>query len=208
MDEFLAGYRRFRSRHWPQNRALFETLAAEGQRPRALVISCVDSRVDPAVVFDATPGEMLTVRNVANLVPPYAPDISYHSTSAALEFGIRVLGIPHLNVLGHSSCGGVQALLRGTASDAHDFIAPWMSIAESARQRAMLCDKPSEQQQCCEHEVVRVSLKNLMTFPWIADQVAEKKLTLYGAWFSIGTGHLSLLQTDGSFIQAEDLRLR
>ena len=92
MGPLLAGYRRFREKGWPEQRAVFQSLADTGQSPKALVISCVDSRVDPAVIFDAQPGEMLTVRNVANLVPPYEPDVAYHGTSAALEFGVRVLG--------------------------------------------------------------------------------------------------------------------
>src|SRR5665213_1278838 len=113
METLLAGYRRFRARGWPEQRRLFESLAENGQRPKALVVACVDSRVDPAMIFDAAPGELLTVRNVANLVPPYAPDAAYHGTSAALEFGVRVLEVPRILVLGHGLCGGVQALLEG-----------------------------------------------------------------------------------------------
>src|SRR5450755_1247314 len=98
MEGLLAGYRRFRSKGWPEQSRLFESLAQKGQRPKAFVVGCIDSRADPATIFDTAPGEMLTVRNVANLVPPYAPDSSYHGTSAALEFGLRVLEIPHLIV--------------------------------------------------------------------------------------------------------------
>src|ERR1700757_2098267 len=99
MDGLLAGYDRFRTRSWPEQRRVFESLAEKGQRPKALVIACIDSRVDPAMIFDAAPGEMLTVRNVANLVPPYAPDGAGHGTSAALEFAVRVLQVPHIVVL-------------------------------------------------------------------------------------------------------------
>lgn len=208
MEKLLAGYLNFRDHHWPKQSELFESLAARGQKPKALVISCVDSRVDPAVVFDAAPGEILTVRNVANLVPPYEPDIAYHGTSAALEFGVRVLEIPHLVVLGHSSCGGVQALLHGLQDNTYDFIAPWMAIAASARKKALACVNPAEQQQQCEHEAIKLSLDNLMTFPWIAERVKTGKLTLYGMWFSIGTGALKLLQPDGSFKFIEDLKPR
>ena len=108
MNRLLEGYRRFRASNWRAQQGRFEALAAQGQRPHALVIACVDSRVDPAMIFDAPPGEMLTVRNVANLVPPYAP-VAYHGTSAALEFAVRVLGVRHVLVLGHESCGGIQA---------------------------------------------------------------------------------------------------
>src|SRR5258708_18831596 len=111
MIELITGYKRFRARGWPERRKAFESLAEDGQRPTALVVACVDSRVDPTMIFDTAPGEMLTVRNVANLVPPYAPDRAHHSTSAALEFGGRVLEVKDLIVLGHGMCGGVHALL-------------------------------------------------------------------------------------------------
>jgi carbonic anhydrase len=198
----LAGYRRFREKGWPEQRPVFESLADTGQRPKVLVISCVDSRVDPAVIFDAAPGEMLTVRNVANLVPPYAPDVAYHGTSAALEFGVRVLAVAHVVVLGHELCGGVNALLEGAPDTARDFVAPWMSMAESARERALQHPSPKERQQRCEQDVIKVSLANLMTFPWIAAPVAGGQLRLHGAWFSIRTGELMVLGPDGSFTPA------
>lgn len=205
MGPLLAGYRRFREKGWPEQRAIFQSLADTGQSPQVLVISCVDSRVDPAVIFDTQPGEMLTVRNVANLVPPYEPDVAYHGTSAALEFGVRVLAVPHLVVLGHELCGGVNALLEGAPANARDFIAPWMSMAESARERALsLRDaSPRDRGQCCEQDVIKVSLKNLMTFPWIASPVAAGQLRLHGAWFSIRSGELMVLRPDGSFTRAE-----
>src|SRR5579862_7377073 len=108
MKRLIEGYRRFRANKWPEQAAAFESLARNGQSPGELVITCVDSRVDPAMIFNAAPGEMLTVRNVANLVPPYAPDSAYHGTSAALEFGVRVIEVRHLIVLGHGLCGGVK----------------------------------------------------------------------------------------------------
>ena len=198
MKKLLEGYRRFRTSGWPEQRRAFESLAAEGQAPKALVVACVDSRVDPAMIFDSAPGEVLTVRNVANLVPPYAPDSAYHGTSAALEFGVRVLEVKQLIVLGHGLCGGVRALLDGAPENALEFVAPWMSIASEARAKALRC--PSEdRQECCEHEVIKVSLRNLMTFPWLAQRVAEGKLQLHGAWYNIGTGVLMTLGPDGDF---------
>ncbi len=203
MEKLLAGYRRFRANGWPEQRRLFESLAKDGQRPRSLVVACVDSRVDPAMIFDVAAGEMLTVRNVANLIPPYAPDVAYHGTSAALEFGVRVLEVPHIIVLGHSFCGGVQSLLKGASENARDFIAPWMSMAEPARAVALRRTSAEERQQCCEHEVIKISLANLMTFPWISEPVAAGKLALHGAWFDIPTGALMILQPDGSFAPPE-----
>ena len=203
MKRLLAGYERFRANVWPEQSRAFESLANDGQSPKALVLGCVDSRVDPALIFDSAPGEVLTVRNVANLVPPYAPDAAYHGTSAAVEFGVRVLEVPHVIVLGHSLCGGVRALLEGAPDHAHEFVAPWMSIASSARERALGCRSAEERQQCCEHEVIKVSLANLMTFPWVAERVAAGKLELHGAWFDIRTGVLMTLQPDGSFAPPE-----
>jgi carbonic anhydrase len=199
MDLLLAGYRRFRASEWPGRRQVFESLAEHGQKPKALVVACIDSRVDPGMIFDTAPGEVLTVRNVANLVPPYAPDSSYHGTSAALEFAVRVMEVPLIIVLGHGLCGGVQALMNGAPATGQDFIAPWMSLAEPARARALGCGTAEEQQECCEREVVRISVENLLTFPWIADRVAEGKLAVRGGWFAISTGVLAVLQADGSF---------
>jgi carbonic anhydrase len=198
VKRLLEGYRRFRANGWPEQRRLFESLARDGQAPKALVVACIDSRVDPAMIFDAAPGEMMTVRNVANLVPPYAPDAAYHGTSAALEFGVRVMGVPHLIVLGHGLCGGVRALLAGAPAEAHEFVAPWMSIAAEARARALGCEA-AERQQFCEFECIKISIDNLRSFPWIAQREAAGKLALHGAWFNIHSGILQMLQPDGSF---------
>ncbi len=203
MEQLIEGYRRFRANGWPERRKMFEGLAEKGQKPRAMIVACIDSRVDPAGIFDAAPGELLIVRNVANLVPPYAPDSAYHGTSAALEFGIRVLEVPHLIVLGHGMCGGVQALLNGAPDNARDFVAPWMAMAEPARRETMK-HPPQDRQQCCEHEVIKISLANLMTFPWIAERVADGRLSLHGAWFAIHTGVLETMGEDGQFAPVDN----
>lgn len=199
MKYLIDGYQRFRETVWPQRRRLFENLVKNGQNPRALVVACVDSRVDPAMIFDVAPGEILIVRNVANLVPPYAPDSAYHGTSAALEFGVRVLGVADLVVMGHGLCGGVQALLNGAPENARDFVAPWMSMANEAREHAIHHAPEGDRQRCCEEEVIKLSLKNLMTFPWIAERVNAGTLRLHGAWFAIHSGELMVLQPDGTF---------
>jgi len=199
MQNLLAGYRRFRAHGWPEKRAEFETLADKGQAPKAMVVACIDSRVDPAMIFDARPGEMLTVRNVANLVPPYGPDATFHGTSAALEFGVQVLEVQHVIVLGHGLCGGVKALLEGAPMHAKEFIVPWMSLARPACELAMRDSSSNNVQRRCEFEVVKVSLANLMTFPWVAERVAAGKLQLHGAWFDVRFGELMLLQPDGTF---------
>ena len=200
MQHLLDGYARFRQSAWPERRALFERLAAQGQRPRAMVIACSDSRVDPAMIFGAGPGELFVVRNVANLIPPYQPDGSYHGTSAALEFGVCTLEVQDLIVMGHGLCGGVQALLSDTAPQG-DFVGPWIRLAERARGRVLACDAP-DQQLAGEHAMVCVALENLASFPWIASRVAAGTLRLHGAHFDVRSGVLATLQPDGSFVSA------
>ena len=204
MKDLIAGYHRFRERGWPDQRRVFEGLAKHGQKPNAMVVACIDSRVDPAMIFDTGPGEMLTVRNVANLVPPYAPDSAYHGTSAAIEFGVRVLEVPHLIVLGHGLCGGVQALLNGAPENARDFVAPWMSMANPAREHGACCAGGDARQLCSEQKVIRISLANLMTFPWLAERVQAGSLRLHGAWFDIRSGVLMVMQPDGTFRAPEN----
>jgi carbonic anhydrase len=202
VERLLAGYRRFRDAAWPERRRLFEVLAEQGQQPRAMVVACADSRVDPGMIFDAGPGELFIVRNIAALVPPYAPDGNYHGTSAALEFGVRVLAVRDLVVLGHGLCGGVRGLLHGLPDNAQDFVASWIAIASPVRARALACDSPEAQQLQGEHEVVKLSLANLRRFPWIAEREAAGHLTLHGAHFDVRTGELSVLGNDGRFATA------
>jgi carbonic anhydrase len=202
MQRLIDGYRRFRDDNWPERRRLMQTLALEGQSPVALVVACADSRADPAMIFDAAPGELFVVRNVANLVPPFAPDAAYHGTSAALEFGVRVLQIPELIVLGHANCGGIKALMHGAPDAGSDFVAPWISIAEPVRKLVLKCYEPQDWQSRAEQETVKLSVRNLMTFPWIAERVEAGSLRLHGAHFGIYTGVLSLMQEDGSFAPA------
>jgi carbonic anhydrase len=198
VDRLIEGYRRFRSGHWPQERERFEHLA-RGQQPLTMVITCSDSRVDPSMIFDAAPGEMFIVRNVANLVPPYAPDVAYHGTSAALEFAVRALQVEHIVVLGHAQCGGVRALLEGAPPTVSDFVGQWMQIAAPARQRVMACPDVHDLQLACEHEVVRLSLENLQTFWWVREAVEAGRLRLHACYFGIRTGALEILGPDGRF---------
>jgi carbonic anhydrase len=199
MDKLIAGYRRFRSTQWAERRITFQELAREGQSPRALVVACCDSRVDPTMIFGAAPGELFVVRNVANLVPPYAPDGRFHATSAALEFGIRVLQVRELIVMGHAMCGGISALLKGPPMPVDDFLGSWMSVAESAKRRVLEM-APDDPQAACEQEAVKLSLDNLRSFPWIRQRIDEGALRAHGATFDIRTGMLSFLQGDGRFV--------
>lgn len=203
MNRLLDGYRRFRAETWPEARARFEELAASGQRPHTLVIACSDSRVDPQMIFSAGPGELFVVRNVANLVPPYMPDAAFHGTSAAVEFAVRVLGVDRIVVMGHALCGGIGALLGGAPDQARDFVAGWIGIAERARAAALRCDDPVAAQEAAEQEAIRISLDNLLTFPWLAEAVAGGRLELRGAHFGVATGRLLVLDpATGAFAPA------
>lgn len=194
MDRLLTGYRRFRAEVWPAERDRYETLAVEGQSPEALIVACSDSRVDPQTVFGAAPGELFVIRNVAALVPPNEPDARCHGTSAALEFGVRVLGVRRIVVLGHAQCGGVAAMIDGAPDEARDFVKPWISVAEPALRDLPPAADGADRATRCEHAVVRRSLDNLMTFPWIAEAVAAGRLDLHGCHFGIRSGVLTRLE--------------
>jgi carbonic anhydrase len=195
MERLLEGYRRFRTEVWPRERARFESLAKLGQRPETLVIACSDSRVDPQTIFGAGPGELFVARNVAGLVPPYQPDAKYHGTSAALEFGVRFLKVANVVVLGHAQCGGVRAMIDSASVEGSDFIKAWMGIAAPAFTKHAKCAE-EETYSAYEKEVVRLSLANLLTFPWIADARASGQLQLHGFRFDIRTGVLAMLKGD------------
>jgi len=203
MDDLIEGYRRFRAGTWANQRARFDDLSRRGQHPHVMLIACSDSRADPQMIFDVAPGELFVVRNVANLVPPYGPDSKYHGTSSALEFGVRVLKVEHLVVMGHAMCGGIHALLHGAPEEASDFVANWVNLAERAKLRA-LHFPPDKRQDYCERESVRLSLENLMTFPWVRDPVEDGKLQLHGCFFDIRSGVLEQLGDDGSFHPVDD----
>jgi len=198
-DELTAGYRRFRNGHWPAAKAEYEALAAHGQRPHTLVVACSDSRADPALIFDTAPGQLFVVRNVANLVPPYEPDGHLHGVSAALEFGVKVLGVSRIVVMGHAHCGGVNAMLSGAPDNCRDFVAPWVEQGAPTVRRVAEAVEPDQVEQAAEEAVVRLSLDNLRTFPWIAEREADGRLTLTGLHFGIADGVLRALTGPGRF---------
>lgn len=189
IDKLIAGFKRFHENYFGGDQELFGRLK-QGQSPGAMVIACSDSRVDPSILLDCQPGDLFMVRNVANLVPPYEKGAGLHGVSTALEFGVCVLGVAHLIVLGHSQCGGVRALMEGTQGD---FMGNWVNIAARARER-VLVEFPSAnlQEQChaCEEASILVSLENLLTFPWIRSRVEQGSLVLHGWYFDIDNGEL------------------
>lgn len=198
LDSLLEGYRRFRSDDYPAQKRLFEALAAKGQTPKTMVVSCCDSRVDPARIFSADPGELFVVRNVANLVPPFEESGDYHGTSAALEFAVTGLKVRNILILGHASCGGVKACLDGAdnVTAGGRFVGPWMSILADARDEVLrrhAGDPEGVRQRALELAGIVHSVENLKTFPFVSRALAAGELRLLGAYFGIATGELAVL---------------
>lgn len=205
-NTLIGGYRRFRETGWRRERERWSQLA-HGQSPRVMVIACSDSRVDPAQIFDASPGEMFVVRNVAALVPPCEAEASgHHGVSAALEFAVTQLEVAEIIVMGHGSCGGCAAALTGQFDEARQgeghFIADWIDLLREARDRVRVEHGGDIEAalHAMELEGVRISLANLRTFPWIAEREQTGRLTLHGAYFAIRDGVLHVLdEASGEF---------
>ncbi|MDE1148592.1 MAG: carbonic anhydrase [Azospirillaceae bacterium] len=196
MRKLIEGFLNFRATAFPDQARRFQWLAEVGQNPRAAVVACCDSRVDPQMIFSAGPGDLFIIRNVANLIPPYQPNSDYHGTSAAIEFAVRQLRVADIIVMGHTGCGGVKALLAEGALDG-DFIGHWMAIAASLR--------GVRDQAEAERQVIRLTIANLMTFPWISAAVAAGGLRLHGCLFDVAEADLLLLdQATGDFKSVQD----
>lgn len=199
-------FRRFKYRHFAPNQDHYEKLAAEGQNPDVMIVSCCDSRVDPETLFSAMPGELFVVRNVANLVPPFETQGKYHGVSAALEFAALNLRVAHIVVLGHSGCGGVRACLEHGAlrQTQAEFIVNWMSMLDGARDKVLAshADQPAARVTAeLEREGIRTSLANLRTFPCIQILEGKGRITLHGAYFDIASGMLEVLDREsGKFV--------
>ena len=185
-------------RVFSRERAWYARLATGGQHPRAMLVTCSDSRLDTVHMFGGEPGDLFVVRNVANLVPPYDPDHGHHGTSAAVEFAVGGLNVAHIVVVGHSDCGGVRACTRmcsGRAPELQEktsFIGRWMDILQPGYDRVArdVGSEPEKMQTALEREAVLTSLRNLETFPFVGKACAEGLLTLHGCWFDIATGAL------------------
>lgn len=195
IDELMQGFHRFRLKNFEPNRELFNQLAMKGQTPRTLLIGCSDSRVDPAILTDSAPGALFVIRNVANLIPPSETGGRYHGTSAAVEYAVCNLEVDNIIVLGHSRCGGINALLEGYGenNEGEGYIAPWVQIAAPARDEVLRRwpDASREfKQRACERASIRVSLTNLLTFPFIRQRVDAGSLKLYGWYYDLENGEL------------------
>jgi carbonic anhydrase len=192
----LKRYQGWHATQYAENSAWYRRLAEEGQRPRAMVISCCDSRVHVTSIFGADQGEFFIHRNIANLVPAYSPDGEQHGTSAAVEYAVTALKVTHLIVLGHSSCGGVQGCLdmcQGHAPELEEknsFVGRWMDILKPGYEAIKDSVAPDLMAGALEKEAVKVSLNNLLTFPFVKEAVEQETLSLHGLWTDIGEGSL------------------
>lgn len=192
--DLVSGFHRFRQQHFGEADALYKQLVQDGQTPRILMVACCDSRVDPSLVMKCAPGDLFVIRNVANLVPPAEDsDQGRHGTSAALEYGVRVLEVEHIIILGHSHCGGIRAMLDGVKAEETSYVRSWMRVAEAAR-KAIMVGQPqltqAERARMCEQQAILCSLENLMTFSWVREGVSAGTLQLHGWYFDIEHGQL------------------
>ena len=198
LSKLIDGYRRFRENNWEHERERWAELA-EGQSPEVMILSCADSRADPAQIFDARPGEIFVTRNIAGLAPPYETSSGFHGVSAALEFAVTQLEVGEILVMGHGLCGGCAAALTGNFDDVPPgeghFIGDWVRMLHEARDQVRARHRELDRAAFLdmEREAVKVSLANLRTFPWIADRERAGTLRLHGGHFSIAEGRLYLL---------------
>lgn len=201
MDHLIAGYHRYRAQRWPDLKERHRALA-RGQNPKVCVLACCDSRVDPATIFDADPGELFVIRNIANLAPPYEEGGGRHGVSAAIEFAVGTLEVETVMVLGHAMCGGVAASVAREQRHIGPFLDRWVELLEPAKARVDLTAPDALHQ--LEHESVKLSIENLMSFPFIAWRVREGKLKLQGAYYGVADGRLMLLDAaTGKFAPVE-----
>jgi len=180
--KMLKGYQIFRKKYALGDKSVMRYLSHYGQQPQIMIVSCCDSRVDPALIFQCDPGDLFVVRNVANIIPPYEKDGTHHGTSAALEFGVCYLKVKHLILLGHSQCGGIQALLNSDANKS-DFITNWVSLIKTDHFNVQEADHYAKL-------VLNQSYQNCLTFPWINDKVSQRKLIIHLWFFDIKIGEI------------------
>ena len=197
-------YHGWKATTYAENKTWYKHLAEDGQHPRAMVISCCDSRVDALAMFEADSGEFFIHRNVANLVPPFDPSAGYHGTSSAIEYAVTALKVPHLIVMGHSQCGGVAGCYEMCSGNAPEleqktsFVGRWIDILRPGFDR--LPEGSDEvRKTALEKEAVLVSLENLMTFPFVKEAVEGERLTLHGLWNDIGSGTLEEFDLENGY---------
>ncbi|MDR2401453.1 MAG: carbonic anhydrase [Deferribacteraceae bacterium] len=189
ISSYIEGFNRFKSEWFQKSQNNGEDIFSK-QSPKTLIIACSDSRVDPAILFGTDPGDIFVIRNVANLVPPFVKDTSFHGISAAIEYSVQTLNVRDIIVLGHSRCGGIHALISPHSSG--EFLPSWLSIASGALLRVKIEEYDSEEElvRACEKEAVLISLGNLLTFPWINERIAKSELAVHGWYFDLEHGKL------------------
>jgi carbonic anhydrase len=195
-NHLLEGYRTFTSQRLPTEQSRYRDLSERGQAPEVMVIGCCDSRVSPEVIFDAGPGELFVMRNIANLVPVYQPDANAHGVSAALEYAVQVLRVKHIVVLGHAQCGGIRAFIDNAAPlTPGDFIGKWMSMFIKPGEKVERREPETMQDFATRIEKAAVfrSLENLLTFPFVRTAIERGDLHLHGAYFGVAEGSLFVL---------------
>ena len=200
-DRLIEGYREFRAGDFKDQKALYEKLGTHGQNPKVMLIACSDSRADPSDIFNAYPGEMFVLRNVANIVPPADATESFEGVAAAIEYAVTVLKIEALVVMGHESCGGIAGCLAGMGHDPDaGYVGKWVSIINDVRDRVLARKLPEEHVAFqMELEGIRQSMTNLMTFPFVQEAVESGHLKLQGAYFSIIKAKLMMANDAGEF---------
>lgn len=197
VDKLIDGYRKFRRTTFARERSRYERLAEKGQKPKILIIACSDSRVSPSVVFNTPPGAIFVARNIANIVPPHAPDGRPRSIGAAVEYAIKVLNVSDIIVKGHAHCGGVKALVNhGEGLPDTDYLKPWVEVAAPAR--ALLPTSfdtlsDNDKRRASEFAVIQNSIMNLSGYPWVRERLENGTLKLHGWHFDIHDGKLSRL---------------
>ncbi len=185
LNKILKGYKDFRDKYALGDKSIMHYLSRYGQKPDIMIVACCDSRVDPALILQCDPGDLFVVRNVANIVPPYEKDEAHHGTSAALEFGVCFLEVQHLILLGHSQCGGIQALLNEDELTQNDFITNWVSLIKTKT-----CNSVNAEADDYAKIALKLSKKHSMTFPWIKKKVAKKELIIHLWFFDIKSGQI------------------
>lgn len=190
----MAGFRKFRDKYFANEHPLYQRLTtASGQSPKTLIIGCSDSRVDPAIITSASPGELFIVRNVANLVPPFEKGGGFHGVSAAIEFAVVNLMVENVIVLGHRQCGGIRALMLNQQIKPSSFVDQWVNIAQEAKQKVLQKFPAETDDNLCRHgelESIVTSLKNLRTFPFVQSAIQDRGLAIMGIYFDLESGQL------------------
>lgn len=206
--KLVAGFRRFREKYFSGEDPLYHRLSTAGQHPKTLIVGCSDSRVDPALISSASPGEIFVVRNVANLVPPFeSANSGLHGISAAIEFAVVNLKVENVIILGHRQCGGIRALMTGGQKKEGSFVGQWMEIAKPARESVQRRFSEMDfEVQCkeCEMEAILCSIENLKTFPFVAEAIESRGMKIFGIYFDIEQGQLlDFDESSKSFRQLE-----